>query len=99
MAGDALISPDVLANYAADAACEVDGVSGLVGSPMPGRRGVRISVEEEGVGVELHVVVAWGACIPEVGACVQRRVAEYLAQMAEVQPASVAVVVDGVGKP
>jgi uncharacterized alkaline shock family protein YloU len=99
MDGEALISPDVLASYAADAACEVAGVSGLVAGPMPGRRGVRISVDDGRVGVELHVCVAWGISIPEVGAAVQERVAGYLAQMADVRPDSVDVVVDEVGTP
>jgi uncharacterized alkaline shock family protein YloU len=99
MAGEALISPDLLASYAADAACEVAGVSGLVESPMPGRRGVRVAVEDGRVSVELHIGVAWGASVPEVGAAVQRRVSDYLAQMADVRPASVEVVVDEVAEP
>jgi uncharacterized alkaline shock family protein YloU len=99
VAGEALISHDVLAQYAADAACEVAGVSRLSDSPMPGRRGVRIVETEGRVAVELHVVVGWGASIPAVGAAVQQRVADYLAQMADVRPASVEVVVDGVDGP
>jgi uncharacterized alkaline shock family protein YloU len=96
MAGQALISHDVLARYAADAACEVAGVRRLGESPVPGRRGVRVAEAGGEVTVELHLVVAWGASIPEVGAAVQRRVADYLAQMADVRPASVDVVVDGI---
>jgi uncharacterized alkaline shock family protein YloU len=99
VAGEALISHDVLAQYAADAACEVAGVCRLSDSPVPGRRGVRIVEAEGRVAVELHVVVGWGASIPEVGAAVQQRVADYLAQMADVRPASVEVVVDGVDAP
>jgi uncharacterized alkaline shock family protein YloU len=99
MAGDALISHDVLASYAADAALEVTGVRGLVDGHMPGRRGVRIGVADGRVTVELHVAVDWGASVPEVGAGVQRRVAEYLGQMADVRPASVDVVVDEVAAP
>jgi uncharacterized alkaline shock family protein YloU len=37
--------------------------------------------------------------MPAVGAAVQQRVADYLAQMADVRPASVEVVVDGVDGP
>jgi uncharacterized alkaline shock family protein YloU len=51
------------------------------------------------VAVELHLFVGWGASIPEVGAAVQQRVADYLAQMADLRPASVDVVVDGVDGP
>jgi uncharacterized alkaline shock family protein YloU len=96
MAGEALISHDVLAQYAADAACEVAGVARLGESALPGRRGVRVAEADGRVTVELHLVVAWGASIPEVGAAVQRRVEDYLAQMADVRPAAVEVVVDGV---
>src|SRR6185312_503187 len=99
MEGEALISHDVLASYAADAALEVPGVRGLVGGPMPGRRGVKVLEDDGRVAIELHVGVDWGASIPEVGARVQQRVADYLAQMADVRPSAVDVVVDEVGAP
>ena len=47
--------------------------------------------------VELHVVTEWGASIPAVGRRVQERVREYLRSMADVEPAAVEIVVDGVG--
>jgi uncharacterized alkaline shock family protein YloU len=96
--GQATISADILASYAADAALEVPGVRGLVESPLPGRRGVRIAEEDGRVRVELHLAVDWGASIPEVGRTVQERVREYLARMADVEPAAVDVVVDEVGR-
>ena len=40
--------------------------------------------------------IDYGANIPEVAAEVQKRVVEYLAQMADVKPTSVDVVVDDV---
>jgi uncharacterized alkaline shock family protein YloU len=46
--------------------------------------------------VEVHVVVDFGANIPTVAAEVQRRVADYLAQMADARPDAVHVVVDDV---
>jgi uncharacterized alkaline shock family protein YloU len=84
--GHSVISPDVLARYAADAAAEVPGVH------TKQRRGARVTGSE----VEVHVVLDYGANIPEVAAQVQRRVIEYLGQMADVTPSSVAVVVDDV---
>jgi uncharacterized alkaline shock family protein YloU len=94
--GDAVISNEVLASYAADAACEVEGVCGLVEGHLPGRRGgVRVTAEDGRIAVELHLGVAWGASIPAVGAQVQRRVSEYLVRMADIEP-SVDVVVDEV---
>ncbi len=97
MPGQASISTDILARYAADAACEVDGVRGLAESPLPGRRPVRIGGAEGAVRVELHLVVDWGTSIPAVGRRVQERVREYLGSMADVEPAAVDVVVDALG--
>ena len=97
MDGRSLISHGVLASYAADAAREVTGVRGLVESHLPGRRGVKIAESDGHVTVELHLGVDWGVSIPELGRRVQARVAEYLAQMADVRPAVVDVVVDEVG--
>lgn len=86
MEGHSVISPEVLARYAADAAAEVPGVH------TKHRRGARVN----GAEVEVHVVVDYGASIPEVAAQVQQRVIDYLAQMADMRPASVDVVVDDV---
>jgi uncharacterized alkaline shock family protein YloU len=96
--GHASISGDILARYAADAAQDVAGVRGLVESHLPRHRGVRLT-EEEGrvVRVELHVAVEWGASIPEVARAVQRRVREYLGQMADLELEAVDVVVDEIG--
>ena len=92
--GQASISTDILARYAADAAREVDGVRGLVG-----RRAVRIDDEEGALRVELHLAVDWGASIPDVGRTVQQRVREYLGNMADARRTTVDVVVDEVGEP
>jgi uncharacterized alkaline shock family protein YloU len=86
MDGHSVISPEVLARYAADAAAEVQGVH------TKQRRGARVTGSE----VEVHVVIDYGANIPEVAAEVQRRVTEYLGQMADVKPTTVDVVVDDV---
>ena len=97
MDGGASISSDILASYAADAAREVPGVRGLAESSLPGRRAVRVAGGGDGVRVELHLEVDWGAAIPALGRGVQERVREYLSQMADVEPASVDVVVDEIG--
>jgi uncharacterized alkaline shock family protein YloU len=96
MDGQASISADILARYAADAAREVPGVRRVAESPLPGRRGVRVSYEDGAVHVALHVTVEWGASIPELGREIQARVREYLLRMADVQPAAVDVIVDEV---
>jgi uncharacterized alkaline shock family protein YloU len=95
--GQASISADILARYAADAALEVAGVRALVESPLPGRRGVRVTTDDGAVRVELHLAVDWGVSIPELGRDVQARVREYLLRMAEVDPATVDVTIAEIG--
>src|ERR1700746_848932 len=97
MAGQASISTEILARYAADAAQEVEGVRGFADSPLPRRHAVRVSGENGAVRVELHLVTEWGASIPEVGRLVQEHVREYLRNMADIEPGAVEVVVDAVG--
>ncbi len=88
MEGHSVISPDVLASYAADAAREVEGVHDLAD------KGVKVAREDGQVGVELHLTLAWGAHAGEVGARVQAHVAECLARMADVRPHTIDVIVD-----
>jgi uncharacterized alkaline shock family protein YloU len=96
MEGSASVATDVLASYAADAAREVEGVEGLVDGRLPRHGPVRVSVDQD-VSVELHLRLVWGASALEVGAEVQRRVADYLERMAGARPAAVDVVVDEIG--
>jgi uncharacterized alkaline shock family protein YloU len=88
MEGHSVISPDVLARYAVDAAAEVPGVH-------PTKRGAaRVNGDE----VEVRLVVDYGALIPAVAADVQRRVQDYLQRMAGVTPSTIDVVVDDVSR-
>ncbi|MGH3001993.1 MAG: Asp23/Gls24 family envelope stress response protein [Gaiellaceae bacterium] len=89
MEGHSVISPEVLARYAADAAAEVPGVHTIE------RRGAKVA----GAGVEVHVVVDYGANVPTVAGEVQRRVADYLERMTDIRPAAVHVVVEDVQRP
>ena len=93
MQGNASVATDVLASYAADAAREVEGVAGLVEGRLPRQGAVRINTDD-GMTVELHLELAKGAAAQEVGAEVQRRVADYLQQMAGTRPSAVDVVID-----
>jgi len=92
--GQASISTEILARYAADAAGEVEGVRSLAG-----RRGVKVGEQDGVVRVELHLAVDWGASIPAVARTVQDRVREYLGRMADVEPEVVDVTIDEVGAP
>jgi uncharacterized alkaline shock family protein YloU len=94
MEGNAQISTDILASYAADAAREIDGVRGL-----EGRKAVRVSTEDGRVAVEFHLAVEWGSSIPDVSLAVQRRVRDYLTRMADIETPTVNVVIDEVGEP
>jgi uncharacterized alkaline shock family protein YloU len=98
MEGHAVISSDILARYAGDAAIGVTGVRGLVASQLHRHKGVRI-VDDGSLRVELHVAVEWNASIPQVGREVQARVREYLGSMANANVGTVEVVVDEVGPP
>jgi uncharacterized alkaline shock family protein YloU len=95
--GRATITSEILASYAADAAREVDGVRGLVESTLYRHKGVRVLEDDDRLRVELHLVIEWGASIPEVGREVQRQVAAYLERMAKVAPDAVDVIVDQIG--
>jgi uncharacterized alkaline shock family protein YloU len=95
--GQASISSEVLARYAADITRETTGVRGLVASQRHRHRGVRVGRENGRVTVELHLDVEWGASIPEVSRDVQSRVLDYLERMAGSRPSAVNVVVDAVG--
>jgi uncharacterized alkaline shock family protein YloU len=86
--GHSVISSEVLARYAVDAAAEVPGVH------TKQRRAARAADGE----VEVHIVVDYGANIPSVAAQVQRRVLDYLERMTDARPAAVHVVVDDVAR-
>jgi uncharacterized alkaline shock family protein YloU len=87
MQGDSVISPEVVARYAADAASEVDGVTRIV-------QGVRRGIRVEGQEIELHLAVRFGVSIPSLGAEIQANVAAYLERMTDTRPSAVNVVVD-----
>jgi uncharacterized alkaline shock family protein YloU len=88
-----VISPEVLARYAGDAALEVDGISGLTrGAAAVTRTGSRAEVV-------VHVELQWGSGSEEVSRQVQERVAEYLGRMAELEVGSVDVIVERFGAP
>jgi len=99
MEGHSLISADILASYAADAALEIEGVRGLVEGSRPRHQGVKVANDEGVVTVELHLAFDWGVNVPAVAGAVQARVAEYLGRMADLEPSTVDVIVDDIGPP
>jgi uncharacterized alkaline shock family protein YloU len=99
MEGHSLISADILASYAADAALEINGVVGLAEGGRPRHNGVTVTTADGVVSVDLHLAVDWGVNAPAVGYAVQQRVAEYLGRMADLPSATVDVVVAEIGPP
>jgi uncharacterized alkaline shock family protein YloU len=87
--GQSVISPEVVARYAADAAREVEGVAAVV-------EGVRKGIRVDGDAIVLHLALRDGVSIPAVGEAVQRGVADYLERMTDARPAAVHVVVEEV---
>jgi uncharacterized alkaline shock family protein YloU len=88
-----VISNEVLARYAGDAALEVEGVSALA------RDAAEISGGDGTFDIDVHVELVWGAAAERVARDVQQRVAEYIERMANVSVGSVDVVVERVGTP
>jgi uncharacterized alkaline shock family protein YloU len=88
-----VISAEVLARYAGDAAQEVAGVSGLT------RGAAEVVRREQTADVVVHLELEWGAASTAVARQVQDRVAEYLGRMADLEVGSVDVVVERVGAP
>ena len=88
-----------MASYAADAAREVDGVHALVESLVHRHRGVRVVESDGGLRIEIHIELEWGASAPDVGRAIQDGVRAYLSRMADVEPATVDVVVDELAAP
>jgi uncharacterized alkaline shock family protein YloU len=88
-----VISNEVLARYAGDAALEVEGVSGLA------RDAAEISDGDGVVDIDVHIELEWGTGTDAVARRVQERVADYIERMANVHVGTVDVVVERVGAP
>jgi uncharacterized alkaline shock family protein YloU len=96
---ESLISPEVLARYAADAAREVEGVSGLSDHRVQRGKAVTVTGDEDTLAVSFTLELEWGHNAADVARELQTRVSEYLAKMADVTPASVDVLFDAVTAP
>jgi uncharacterized alkaline shock family protein YloU len=95
--GHSLISADVVARYAADAAREVDGVSAVGARGRQRGKDVLVEGDDRARAVMVRIALEWGSSAARVGAAVQEGVADYLQRMTGARPASVDVVVSGVG--
>ena len=107
VAGSVHIANDVLADLAGYAALESYGIVGMaspslrdgVAQLLPAaklRRGVRVASEDEGIVVDLFVVIEFGTNLAEVSHNLSNRVNYVLTNTADVKVASVDVHVQGV---
>jgi uncharacterized alkaline shock family protein YloU len=96
MEGHPLVSPDVLARYAGDAASEVRGVSALAESALHRGKAVEVTQSDDTLEIAVHIELEWGRSAGEVGAAVQQRVREYVERMANTRVTTVDVMVERV---
>jgi uncharacterized alkaline shock family protein YloU len=105
--GSVNIANDVLADLAGYACLESYGVVGMaspslkdgVAKLLPAqklRQGVRVAANEDGVAVDLYVVIEFGTNLAEVSHNLSNRVRYVLTNNADVKVASVDVHVQGV---
>ena len=104
------ISEDVLAVTAAAAALEVEGIGGLAGNLgsdlaelLAGRknlgRGVRVTVAEDAVTVDISLLVKYGSSVQESAKAVQAAVSDAIANASGFTVMAVNVHVAGVAFP
>ena len=104
--GEVKIADEVVATIAAIAATEVAGVDSVAGNmtnEMLGKlgmknlsRGVKVSVEEGHVSVDLTLVMKYGYSIPQVTAKVQDKVQETIDNMTGLSVLDVNIKIAGV---
>lgn len=102
--GNIHISEEVLAVISSAAALEVEGVSNLSGSrdiaELLGKknltRGVHIQVDEDGVQIDMTIMIKYGYTIKEVACAVQDAVASNVESMSNLKVKCVNVNVGGV---
>lgn len=105
--GEIRISSDVVSVIASNAAMEVEGIASLGGgiagniSQVLGRknpfRGIKVEVtENRDVNIDLHIVVEYGARIPEVAWKLQERIKQNVEQMTGLHVEEINIHVQGV---
>jgi uncharacterized alkaline shock family protein YloU len=102
--GKVEISPEVIEVIASIAATEVEGVSGMRGSFATGvaerlgkrnhGKGVKVDLKEEGITIDVYVLMNYGISIPEVAQKIQDNICQTLRTMTslEVSAANIHVV-------
>ena len=107
--GNVNISDDVVSTIASLAASEVKGIVGMSGSLSGGfaellgkknlAKGVKITINENDVILDLAVIVEYGVKIPDVAWELQEKVKTEVESMTGLNVSAVNVTVDGVNVP
>jgi len=105
--GDVKIADNVIAVCAINAVMKTDGVAGLTGGitdsiteSLLGReslsKGVKVDQTEEGIVLDIYLIVYYGVKIPDVAWNIQNRVKEEIETMTDKKVARVNIHVQGV---
>ncbi len=105
--GEIRISSEVVSVIASNAALEVDGIANLGGgiagniSQVLGRKnpfkGIKVEIDENrDVNIDLHIVVEYGARIPDVAWKIQERIKNNVEQMTGLHVEEINIHVQGV---
>lgn len=105
---DVKISDEVIAVITGVAASETEGVAAvgngsiasnwteLISGKKNTSKGIRLSVEEDKVSVEVQIAVKYGVCIPDVALAVQTNVKNAVEEMTGLTVAKIDVRVTGI---
>ena len=104
--GSVNISNDVISTIASTAALEVEGVVGMTSNLAEGisellgkknyGKGVKTEINKDQVSLELHLNLAYGAKLNQVGEEVQIKVKEAIENMTDLNVTNVDVHIEGV---
>lgn len=108
--GDVKIADSVIAVCAINAVMKTDGVAGLTGGitdsiteSLLGReslsKGVKVDQTDEGIDLDIYLIVYYGVKIPEVAWNIQNAVKEEIESMTDKKVARVNIHVQGVAAP
>lgn len=107
--GNVNISDEVISVIAALAASEVKGIAGMAGSFSGGlsellgkknlSKGVKLTVNEKNISLDLSVIAEYGAVIPDVAWQLQEKVKNEVEAMTGMTVTDVNISVDGINVP
>ncbi|SES70903.1 Uncharacterized conserved protein YloU, alkaline shock protein (Asp23) family [Natronincola peptidivorans] len=107
--GEIKIADEVIVTIAGLAATEVDGVTGMSGGLVDGiaeklgkrslSKGVKIEASDEGVAIDLYIIVDYGAKIPDIAWKIQDNVKTIIESMTGIKVFDVNIHIQGVNFP